>query len=219
VTGGSAVVLATRDFRRRAVTGAAAMLGAAEDDIELVDGVARSRVDGRQCPVAELGCEGRGRFEKRTVDLSFCAVVAMASIDPDTGEVKLERYTGAYDVGRAVNPVTVSGLLEGAAAHGIGGVLSEESAFDASGQPLCKSFMDYLMPSVAQLPQIDSLVFEFPSRNNLLGVKGAAQNGIIATHAVVANAVADALGDPAAVTKLPLRPKQVYELLQAVAAR
>jgi carbon-monoxide dehydrogenase large subunit len=215
VTGGSAVVLAARDFRRRAVTAAARLLRAADDDIELVDGVARSGLDGRECPVADLGCEGRGRFEKRTVDLSFCAVIAMASIDPDTGQVRLERYSGAYDVGRTVNPLMVSGLLEGAAAQGIGGVLSEESAFDAAGQPLCVSFMDYIMPTVAQLPPIHSLVFEFPSRNNLLGVKGAAQNGIIATHAAVANAVADALGDPAAVTTLPLRPKQVYALLQA----
>jgi aerobic carbon-monoxide dehydrogenase large subunit len=135
------------------------------------------------------------------------------SVDPGTGEVRLERYHGAYDVGRAVNPMIVAGLLEGAAAHGIGGALLEESAFDDFGRPLATTFMEYLMPTVAQLPPIESLVFEFPSHNNLLGVKGAAQNGIIATHGVVANAVADALGRADAVTTLPVRPKLVFELL------
>jgi CO/xanthine dehydrogenase Mo-binding subunit len=212
VVGGSAIVLAAQDFRRRALAAGAAALGVSEDDVSLVDGRVRS-ARGQECSVASLGCEGHGHFDKPGIDLSFCAAIAVASIDRDTGQVQLERYFGAYDVGRIVNPTIVGGLLEGAAAHGIGGVLFEESAYDPSGRPLSTTFMEYLMPTVGQLPKIESLVFEYPSRNNLLGVKGAAQNGIIATHGAVANAVCDAVNDAAAITTLPLRPKLVFDLI------
>lgn len=212
VVGGSAIVLAAQDFRRCALAAGAAALGVAEDEVELLDGRISSAT-GKECAVSALGCEGRGHFDKRSIDLSFCAAIAVASVDSDTGEVHLERYAGAYDVGRVVNPIIVASLLEGAAAHGIGGVMQEESCFDAYGRPLSTSFMEYLMPTVSQLPKVESLVFEFPSRNNLLGVKGAGQNGIIATHGAVANAVSDAIGDARAITTLPLRPKLVFELL------
>lgn len=217
VVGGSAVVQAARNFHQRAIAAGAAKLGAPEDELELADGRIRSS-SGRECSVADLGCEGQGHFDKPGIDLSFCAALALASVDSETGQVRLERYYGAYDVGRVVNPIIVHGLLEGAAAHGIGGVLFEESAFDPSGRPLSTTFMEYLMPTVAQLPKIESLVFEYPSRNNLLGVKGAAQNGIIASHGAVANAVSDAINDPGAITTLPLRPKLIYELTHAASA-
>lgn len=212
VTGGSAVVLAAEDFRWRARQAGAAALGVDDDEVELRDGRVCAE-NGRAVELADLRCEGRGHFDKSRVDLSFCAALAVVSVNPDTSEVKLERYAGAYDVGRAVNPLIVHGLLEGAAAHGIGGVLSEELAYDDEGTPLSTTFMHYLMPTVGQLPKIESLVFEFPSARNLLGVKGAAQNGIIATHAAVANAVADAIGSPEAITTLPLRPTLVFDLM------
>lgn len=214
VTGGSAVVLAALDFQSQAVSAGAAALGVAEADVALVEDRVLSKTTGAAVSVAELGCEGRGHFDKPDVDLSFCAALAQVSVDPRTGEVRLERYFGAYDVGRIVNPITVAGLLEGATAQGLGGALLEESGYDAEGQPLATSFMEYLMPTVAQLPEIDSLVFEYPSRNNLLGVKGAAQNGIITSHGAAAGAVADAIGDAGALTSLPLRPKLILELLR-----
>jgi carbon-monoxide dehydrogenase large subunit len=213
VVGGSAVVLAAEDFGRRAKSAGAVALGIGENDVELADGSVTSRIDGSTVSLARLGVEGRGRFEKADIDFSFCAAMAVVVVDAGTGELRIERYVGAYDVGRAINPLTVDGLLEGAAAQGLGGALFEECVYDGSGRPLSTTLMDYLMPTVAQLPEIESLVFEFRSRQNLLGAKGAAQNGIITTHAAVANAVADAIGRPASINHLPLRPSAVFELL------
>jgi CO/xanthine dehydrogenase Mo-binding subunit len=137
--------------------------------------------------------------------------VAAVEVDVATGAVRVERYAVAYDVGRVINPVLVRGQIMGGVAQGIGGALLEEFSYDASGQPLSASFMDYLLPTSLEVPDASMLVTEdAPSPLNPLGVKGAGEGGTAGAGAAIANAVSDALGRE--VTQLPLTPQRVMEL-------
>ena len=99
--------------------------------------------------------------------------LAQVEVDPATGGVRVLRYFIAYEVGRAVNPALVEGQLVGGAAQGLGGALLEEFRYDASGQPQCTSFMDYLIPSAAEVPPVGTAIREdAPSPGNPLGVEG-----------------------------------------------
>jgi carbon-monoxide dehydrogenase large subunit len=138
----------------------------------------------------------------------------VVEIDPDTYECRVVRYLVVYDVGRAINPMLIDGQIVGAAAQGIGGALFEEFVYDDNGQPLATSFMDYLMPTVSEMPEVISIITEIaPSPLNPLGVKGAGEGGINAAGAAIAAAVDDALGIPGAVTALPISPDRIRELL------
>jgi len=141
---------------------------------------------------------------------------AQVAIDADTGEVRLERVYVAYDVGRAVNPTLVEGQIAGGVAQGVGGALYEEFRYDADGQPLAATFADYLIPTAREMAPIEMLVTEdAPSPLNPLGVKGAGECGINAMGAAIAAAVGDALQMPGAVTRLPITPRMVREILRA----
>jgi len=212
--GGSAIQLAVKELRERAMRDGAAVLGVHEDAVEVV-GDAVQALDGRSVTLAELGSEAVARFEKTTTDFSFCTSLAVVAVDRTTGRVTVERYVGAYDVGRAVNPMIVKGQLDGATAQGLGGVLLEEFAYDDQGQPLSTSFLDYLLPTIAELPEVESFWFEYAAHDNLLGVKGAGENGIIGTHATIANAVSDALAaDGVSVSQLPLTANNVRKMIR-----
>ena len=141
---------------------------------------------------------------------------AVVRVDPDTGGVRVERCVVAYDIGRAVNPVLVEGQIAGGAAQGIGGALLEEFVYDAHGQPLAASFVDYLLPTSGEVPPIEALVLEdAPSPLNPLGVKGAGEAGINGMGAAIAGAVDDAIGIPGAITRLPITPCRLHALLTA----
>jgi carbon-monoxide dehydrogenase large subunit len=217
--GTGAVLLAVEEMRRNARELAAQRFGVAADSVSLDGGLA---VAGElSVPISELGASGVGRYEMGgPTHLSFCAAVAVVVVDRATGKVTLRRYAGAYDAGRAINPLLLEGQYTGAAAQGLAGALLEESAYNDSGQPLSATFMDYVMPTVAELPPIESLVFEFAEPANPLGLKGAGNSGIICTHAALASAVADALGpDAPALTALPLRANSVRALIRALEQR
>jgi carbon-monoxide dehydrogenase large subunit len=214
--GAGAVLLAVDAMRRDARELAAERLGVEPDAVE-IDGELAVAGD-LSVPLAELGASGIGRYEMGgPTHLSFCAAVAVVTVDRATGKVTLRRYAGAYDAGRAVNPLLLEGQYTGAAAQGLAGALFEESAYNDSGQPLSATFMDYVMPTAAELPPIESLVFEYAEPANPLGIKGAGNSGIICTHAALANAVADALGpDAPPLRALPLRANSVRALIRAI---
>ena len=137
----------------------------------------------------------------------------LADPDPGTGGVRVLRYLVAYEVGRAVNPALVAGQLRGGAAQGIGGALPEEFCYDENGQPQSATFMDYRIPTAAEVPPIDVLITQdSPAPGNPLGVRGAGEGGVSAAGAVLASAVRDALGLPGSVGRLPLTPARVQEL-------
>ncbi len=219
VFGGNAVVGAVEDLLEKARETGASALGVEPDQIEIVAGGivrARDRIE-LATTLAELGCEGHHRYEKHARSFSMGAALAVVTLDPDTGAVAVQDCILACDVGRAVNPLLVRGQLVGAAAQGLGGVLLEELVYDEQGQPLVTSFMDYCMPTAAELPRIDPVVLELPQHSpessNRLHVKGAGEAGIVGIGAAVANAVADAIGSNEAVSQLPLSPDGVRSAL------
>jgi aerobic carbon-monoxide dehydrogenase large subunit len=121
----------------------------------------------------------------------------------------------ASEVGRAVNPALVEGQLRGGAAQGIGGALLEEFTYDETGQPQATTFMEYQMPTAAEVPPIDILLAQTaPAPGNPLGVMGAGEGGISAAGAAVASAVRDALGLTGGVARLPLTPQRVRALAE-----
>ena len=213
--GTGAILLAVEALRAGALAPAAAALGTEPAEVR-IEG-AHAVANGASVPLATLGAEGIARYEASgPTHLSFCAAVAEVSVDRRTGKVTVHRYPGGYDAGRAVNPLILEGQFTGAAAQGIAGALLEQSAYDESGQPLCATFMDYLLPTIAELPEIESLLFEHPEPENPLGIKGGGNSGIICTHAALANAVADALGPQVPVlTALPVRADAVRALIRA----
>jgi carbon-monoxide dehydrogenase large subunit/6-hydroxypseudooxynicotine dehydrogenase subunit gamma len=141
-------------------------------------------------------------------------------IDRDTGAATVERYFVAYDIGKAVNPMLVEGQIAGGVAQGLGGALFEEFRYDARGEPISVTFADYLVPTAREIPPIDVLISEdAPSPLNSLGVKGAGEGGANAVGAAIAAAIDDALGQPGAVTELPVTPQRLRALLRGAPAR
>jgi carbon-monoxide dehydrogenase large subunit len=140
-------------------------------------------------------------------------------IDPDTGEVFVERYAVVDDVGRVINPMICHGQIEGALAQGIGQALMENVAFDReSGQLLSASFMDYAMPRASDLPPHYELDFvDVPAKTNPLGVKGVGEAGCVGAPPAVMNAILDALR-PLGVEHLdmPATPHRVWQAIQKV---
>src|SRR5262249_60690301 len=99
-------------------------------------------------------------------------------------------------------------------AQGIGGALMEESLYDELGQPLSVNFADYLMPTAREIPPCDVLISEdAPSPLNPLGLKGAGEGGINPVGAAIASAIDDAIGMPGAITRLPVTPQRLREIL------
>jgi carbon-monoxide dehydrogenase large subunit len=226
VIGGGAVLGAVEDLRLRAVEAAAERLEIAEHDLEVVPGgIVRPRGQPTGgIPLAELGCDGACRYDKPTPSFDMGAMLAVVAIDRDTGRVAVERLLICHDVGRMVNPKLVDGQLVGAAAQGVGGALLEHLTYGPEGQPMVTSFMDYLMPTAAEVPLIEALALELPHHDpeteHPLGVKGCGESGVIGAGAAIANAVADAVADTAGGDRrvasiLPLTPEGVLALVGA----
>jgi carbon-monoxide dehydrogenase large subunit/6-hydroxypseudooxynicotine dehydrogenase subunit gamma len=236
VVGGSAVHQAATAVRERAVQLAARMLEAAEEDLDLADGSITVRGDpGTRIGLADVaraaepasgylrpgepaGLSARRRFEVSHMTYPYGAHAAVVDVDPGTGQVRVLRYLVAYEVGRAINPMLVEGQLRGGVAQGIGGALLEEFGYDEAGQPQAVTFMEYRMPTAAEVPLVDVLLSQdAPAPGNPLGVMGAGEGGVSAVGGAVANAVRDALGLAGSVGQLPLTPARVRRLADASA--
>ena len=141
--------------------------------------------------------------------------LVVARIAPDTLDVELEKFVIAFDVGKAINPMLITGQFTGAAAQGIGGALLEQFVYDDFGQPLAASFADYLLPTVHDVPKVEILLREdAPSPLNPLGIKGAGEGGITGTGAAIAAAVDDALGGFGAIDELPITPARLLRIIE-----
>ena len=143
--------------------------------------------------------------------------LAEVEIDPETGEVALDRYVIFDDFGRLLDPRITLGQVHGGVTQGIGQALLEQVLFDESGQALTGSLMDYALPRAADVPAFEgSLSQDFPSLANRLGVKGSGQAGAIASPATVMNAVMNALA-PFGVRHLdmPATPARIWAAIQA----
>ena len=233
VIGGAAVQTAARHTADKAKRIAADLLEAATDDLILADG--RVHVAGAPAKSVTLGqiAEACGTLEAvergeapglgarevhidERMNYPYGAVVVDASLDSESGQVRLHRVWLGCEVGKAVNPMLVEGQVLGGFAQGLGGALLEEFTFDENGQPLAANFMDYLMPTAADLPPIETAILEnAPTPTNPLGAKGAGEAGIAGAGGAIAAAVGHALGDAGAVGALPITPDWVLTQLAA----
>jgi len=153
-------------------------------------------------------------FYPDTVTWAFGGQVCAVEVDVDTCAVRLLRHVVLHDPGRAINPAIVEGQLHGGAAQALGAALMEEVVYDAQGQLLSGSLMDYALPKADDLPWLDVVLDEHPSVVNPLGVKGVGESGCIAGASAVANAVEDALADRGVVVReLPITPARLFALL------
>jgi len=142
----------------------------------------------------------------------------LVEVDPATGGVRIVKYVVVHDCGRELNPLIVEGMVHGSTAHGIGAALLEEFRYDASGQLLTSTFMDYLKPTALDIPDIEVDRLEHPSPFTPLGAKGVGEGGAIPGPAAVANAVDDALAHlGVTVRSLPITPDAVWRWLDAAA--
>jgi carbon-monoxide dehydrogenase large subunit/6-hydroxypseudooxynicotine dehydrogenase subunit gamma len=230
VIGGSAVLQAAEVTRDEALRLAADALEAATEDLVLADGrvhvvgspdsgLSLGELAARTGPGATLGA--REVWRNPRMNYPYGVALCQLEIDPATGGIEILRYFVAYEVGRAVNPLLLRGQILGGVAQGIGGAILEELDYDEAGQPRSTSLMDYLLPTVFDMPDdVGTLIREdAPTPTNPLGTKGAGESGILGAGAAVAGAVSDALGSASVVTQLPLTPERVLRLVRATARR
>jgi carbon-monoxide dehydrogenase large subunit len=237
VVAGSAVHLAACSVLERAKVIAGRMLEISAADLVAAQGRLHVRgVPGRSVSLGEVasaaapgspylapdeppGLAARRRFEVDHMTYPYGVHVALVDVDAGTGRIDVLRYLVAYEIGKAINPTLVEGQLVGGVAQGLGGAVYEEFRYDEAGQPLAATFMDYLMPTAAEVPcKVETVVTEdAPSPSNPLGTKGAGEGGITAAGGALANAVRDALGLAGGVGSLPLHPQRVVELEAAAA--
>jgi len=219
--------------RAKALEFAAELLQTPAAELDIVDGTVRRRSHkgGPSITLAEIArriapgsklLRGRepqlaahGWYNTEHTVFPYGVHLAVVRIDRDTGEVVVERFMVAYDVGRAVNPLLIEGQLVGGCVQGLGGALCEEFRYDQNGEPLAVTFADYLLPALRETPDVEVLLTQdAPSPHHPLGLKGAGEGGINGVGGVIASAIDDALGMPGAVTQLPMSPQRVKALLR-----
>jgi carbon-monoxide dehydrogenase large subunit len=163
-------------------------------------------------------CSMQG-FEPADLSYPFGAHLVVVQVDAETGEVQIQRYVAVDDYGHVLIPTLVEGQTHGAITQGIGQALFEQMAYDANGQVLSATLMDYAVPLAKELPSYELTLTETPSPLNILGVKGAGEAGTVAAPAAVTNAVIDALL-PLGVTSLdvPLTPQTLWQAIQQARA-
>ena len=161
----------------------------------------------------------RHKAEARLPGRSFPngAHLAEVVIDPETGQSRVERYTVVDDFGNLINPMLAEGQVHGGVAQGLGQAMLEHVVYDADGQLLTASFMDYAMPRAEDMPWVAFTSEPVPSTRNPMGMKGCGEAGTVGALAAVANAVQDALWDRGIrQVDMPFTPVKLWELLRDV---
>ena len=233
VAGGGAIARASSVLASQLRRIAAHLLEASADDIELVRGQAQVKGD----PATSMAIEelarvahhaahllpeelGRGLEATESYDpegtYSNATHGAIAEVSADTGAVRLVRYVVIEDCGVMINPMIVDGQIAGGVAQGIAAALFEELCFDSVGQPVSGSFVDYLLPTACDLPDIEIHHLESPTQRTPTGAKGMGEGGTIGAPAAVFNAVNDALAQVGArVDRIPIRPADIVAAIAA----
>jgi carbon-monoxide dehydrogenase large subunit len=226
VIGGAATHLAAREVRQKALAIAAEMLEAAVDDLD----VERGRIAVRGTPARavtladvalvaytqtrslpagmEAGLEALVRYSTPAITFANACHVCTVEVH-DTGQVEILRYVVSEDCGAMINPMVVHGQVSGGVVQGIGGVLHEQFVYDDEGNPLTTTFLDYLIPTAADVPHLEIHHLSTPT-DAPGGYKGVGEGGAIGAVPAVRNGVSDALG---LTIEGPVRPAEVLALL------
>ena len=234
VTAGSSVHLAAAEVRSKVLKMAAHLLEAAEDDLELIDGMVRVKGSDLSVTVKEIaeatsgapgysmpggvnpGLEASINFKPPALTYSNGVHAVEVEVDIGTGEVSFQNYVVVSDCGTLINPMIVDGQITGGVVHGIGNALFEWMGYDEHGQPLTTNFGEYLMPTATELINLDLLYEHSPSPLNPLGVKGVGETGTVPAAAAIVSAVEHAL-EPfgGRLNDYPVKPAKIIEIVRA----
>jgi CO/xanthine dehydrogenase Mo-binding subunit len=221
-----AVQNAAQAAKEKLLAVAADEFEAAPEDIELVDSHAQVRgVPDKRLTISQLvniaqskaggggPIVGEGSAAKEENAPGFVAHLLKIKVDAETGEIRPLNYVGVQDVGFAINPMMVEGQMHGGMIQGLGIALSEAMVYDENGQLLTGSFMDYAVPRIDTVPEVETVLVENPSTYGTFGARGIGEPPIIAGAAAAANAIFDATG--VRLTNLPMQGKALWQKLQA----
>jgi len=226
VTGGSRVTYATgwaayeaaQDIARQCCERAAQLWETEAAQVEFKNGLFSHKGDASKSlgfkeligKIDETGGPIVGRASvhpESGVGGSFAANIVDLEVDPETGKVKILRYTVIQDAGCAIHPAYVEGQLQGGAVQGIGWALNEEYFYDDQGEMANASYLDYRIPTSLDLPMIETVIVEVPNPGHPYGVRGVGEVPIAPPPAAIAGAIANAVG--VRLQELPMRPDRV----------
>ena len=219
--GGSAVRAACVALVEKGREEAARRLEAGVEDVELSGGRFGVRgVPGLGVGWAELASSAalvaEEEFFQSDQTFPFGCHVAVVEVDVETGEAKLVRYVALDDCGTILNPMLVAGQIHGGVAQGAAQALYEEFVYDVEGNPLTTSLIDYTIPTIGEIPLIETLHMETPTPHNPLGAKGTGESGTTGATAAVQNAVVDAVSHLGVRhIDMPMHPMRVWEAIRA----
>ncbi len=223
--GGSAVRKACVELVERAKVETARRLEAGPDDIvRFEDGRFGVRgVPATALTWAELAVDAvlavETEFEQDDQTFPFGCHVAVAEVDVETGEARLIRHIAVDDCGTVLNRMLVEGQIHGGVAQGVAQALYEEFVYDAEGNPLTTSLVDYAIPTIGEIPSIVTVHMETPTPLNPLGAKGIGESGTIGATPAAQNAVIDSVAHLGVRhIDMPLHPMRVWEAIQAARA-
>lgn len=233
VVAGNATAMAALRVRDKVLAVAGELLEVSPDDLDIVDGVARVKGSpGKGATFEEIaeaaapgprsrmpdgmdpGLEAQYYFVPPTVTWASGTQVAVVEVDEETGFARLLDYAAVDDCGNMLNPMIVEGQVHGGIAHGLGNAMLEEAVYDSEGQLLTSTYMDYLLPTSAEMPDIKLGHQTFPSERNPLGVKGVGEGGAVSPPAAIANAIVDAFRPlKLAINRTPITPQSILEAI------
>jgi carbon-monoxide dehydrogenase large subunit len=207
------------------------LLEASVDDVEMSDGVISVRgVAGAAVPLAQVaavaylntdamppgvtpGLEVSERYKAPLFMFSNATHAVTVEVDRATGQVEILRYVVSEDCGNMINPMVVEGQIAGGVVQAVGGVFYEHLVYDEDGNPTATTFMDYLLPTATEAPDLEYGHVITPS-NTPGGYKGLGEGGAICAPAALLNAVRDALAPlGVSITEQPLSPDRVLRLI------
>lgn len=235
--GGGAVVLASEELADQLARIAAHLLEAAPADIVLADGnasvrgtplrsvalrdVAARAWQGWDLPEGVTpGLQTRASYDPTNFTWSYSTHVSRVAVDPDTGQVEVDRYAVVLDCGTVVNPMIVEGQVHGGIAQGLGPALFEEVVHDENGQPRTAGLHEYLLPTATTMPSITVELMQTASPFTPGGMKGMGEGGTNGGFSCVVNAVRAAVGPgaAAALTHTPLTPERIVRAAGRIGA-
>ncbi|MBL09839.1 MAG: xanthine dehydrogenase [Acidiferrobacteraceae bacterium] len=231
VISGGASVLAARKLKKRIKYAASEILKVPETDLVVEDGVVKLAKEGSSVGLKEIARlyyhkkhmfvteDGDVLTARATYDppgtFSNACHAAIVEVDVETGHVNIERYVVVEDAGRLINPKIVDGQVRGGVAQGIGGALYEEICYAEDGNLMTASLLDFLPPTVTEIPHIEIIHLETITDSSITGAKGLGEGGAMGAPAAVINAVSDALRsfnvNP---MEAPMTPKRIRDLLR-----
>lgn len=237
VAGGGTCYLAARDAQKKVLKIAAHLLGLSQQsDLKIDKGIIYRMVDNEWQstdlqlsdiakvaylnplalpPGMEPGLEFHKTYDPPPMTYSNCVHLCEVEVNPKTGKIDIGRYLIVEDAGTLINPQIVDGQIQGATVLGIGGVLFEEVVYDQNGQNNTGSFMDYLLPTACEAPNLEIYHHIKPNKNTPIGLKGMSEGGVMGAIGAVCNAVSDALKPlDIFIEKQPLTPNYIQSLIK-----